>query len=378
MDTSKYITIILSFFLAFGFIEVVHAQDDTTWKALPIVKISGFSDVFYVYDFNKPTGTQRQSFLFNHNRHNEFNLNLGLIKVSVVQLKYRANVSLHTGTYANDNYAAEPGLLKSIYEANIGILLNRKGNLWLDAGVLPSHIGFESAISSYNWTLTRSLSAENSPYYLSGVKLTYIPDNKWEIAGLIINGWQRIQRRQGNSLPSFGTQVYYRSNRMISVNWSTFIGTDDPDSTRRMRYFSNLYGQWQCSKKFGLLAGFDVGTQQKASRSLIYDIWFSPVIIGQYSVNSTWNTALRVEYYSDKYGIIINSGATKRPGIAGVSLNMDYLPVHNICCRVEGRWLYCKDNIFETETTQTNDNFIIAVSMAVKFLESISRHSRLE
>lgn len=317
-------------------------------------------------------------FLFNHNRHNEFNLNLGLIKVSVIQLKYRANVSLHTGTYANDNYAAEPGLLKSIYEANIGILLNRKGNLWLDAGVLPSHIGFESAISSDNWTLTRSLSAENSPYYLSGVKLTYISDNKWEIAGLAINGWQRIQRIEGNSLPSFGTRVNYRSERMMSINWSTFVGTDDPDSTRRMRYFSNLYGQWQCSKKFGLLAGFDIGTQQKATQSTTYDIWFSPVIIGQYAVNSTWKTALRVEYYSDKSGIIINSGATKGPGIAGVSLNMDYLPVHNICCRVEGRWLYCKDNILETETTQTNDNLIIAVSMAVKFSESISRHSRPE
>ncbi|MBK8628485.1 MAG: outer membrane beta-barrel protein [Saprospiraceae bacterium] len=27
----------------------------------------------------------------------------------------------------------------------------------MDAGIFPSHIGFESAISADNWTLTRSL-----------------------------------------------------------------------------------------------------------------------------------------------------------------------------------------------------------------------------
>lgn len=375
VNTTKHITTILACLFTISFVEVTYCQADTTTKELPTVELSGFSDVFYVYDFNKPTGKQRQSFLFNHNRHNEFNLNLGLIKVSVIQLKYRANVSLHTGTYANDNYAAEPGLLKSIYEANIGILLNRKGNLWLDAGVLPSHIGFESAISSDNWTLTRSLSAENSPYYLSGVKLTYIPDNKWEIAGLIINGWQRIQQRQGNSLPSFGTRVNYRSEKTINFNWSTFIGTDDPDSTRRMRYFSNLYGQWQYSRKIGIVAGFDIGTQQKATQSTTYDIWFSPVIIGQCSISNSLKTALRVEYYYDKSGILVNIGEGKSSRMAGVSINLDYWPEQNICCRVEGRWLFCSDNYFKTETTQKKDNFIMAVSIAVKFSESFNRYS---
>jgi hypothetical protein len=49
-----------------------------------------------------------------------------------------------------------------------------------------------------------------------------------EIAGLIVNGWQRIQRLQGNSLPSFGTQINYSPTEKITFNWSTFIGTDDP------------------------------------------------------------------------------------------------------------------------------------------------------
>lgn len=82
-------------------------------------------------------------------------------------------------------------LLQHIYESNIGISLNKKNNLWLDAGIFGSHIGFESAISKDCWTLTRSLFAENSPYYLSGTKLTYNPNEHWEFAVIICNGWQR-------------------------------------------------------------------------------------------------------------------------------------------------------------------------------------------
>ena len=107
------------------------AQQDSLWRQNPDINISGFIDVFYAYDMNKPKTDFRQSFLYNHNRHNEFNLNLGLIKASVRNIKYRANFAIHTGTYVNDNYAVEPGLLKNILEANIGLSLNKKNNFYL-------------------------------------------------------------------------------------------------------------------------------------------------------------------------------------------------------------------------------------------------------
>jgi hypothetical protein len=349
------------------------AQTDSVWHQKPNLEISGFADVFYVYDFNQPQGIERQPFLFNHNRHNEFNLNLGFIKLGLEQTKYRANLALQTGTYANDNYSAEPGLLKSIFEANVGISLNKKNNLWLDAGVLPSHIGFESAISIDNWTMTRSLLAENSPYFLTGAKLTFNPNEKWEIAGLIINGWQRIQRLQGNSLPSFGTQINYNPTEKITLNWSSFVGTDDPDTTRRMRYFNNFYGQFQFTEKFGLIAGFDIGTQQRIKNSSVYDLWFSPVIIGQFKINQNWKTAIRAEYYQDETGIIIPTGTINGFRTTGLSLNLYYSPTPNIICRLEGRWLNSQDNIFETKTTPTNSNFIIGTSIAIKFSETIKK-----
>jgi hypothetical protein len=346
------------------------AQVDSTWQHQPQFNISGFADVFYVYDFNQPQGLKRQAFLFNHNRHNEFNLNVGIVKFGVEHSKYRANFALQTGTYANDNYAAEPELLKNIFEANIGISLNKKNNLWLDAGILPSPIGFESAISMDNMTLTRSLLAENSPYFLTGAKFTYNPNEKWKIAGLILNGWQRIQRLEGNSLPSLGTQINYTPHKKVILNWSTFIGTDDPDTARRMRYFNNFYGQFQLSDKLNLITGFDIGTQQKTKGSTNYNIWLSPVIIGQYIIHQNWKIAVRAEYYQDKTGIIIPTNTVNGFQTTGFSVNLDYAPVQNIVCRVEARWLKSKDNIFETKTTLTNNNFIIGTSIAIKFSET--------
>ncbi|MBK7428654.1 MAG: porin [Saprospiraceae bacterium] len=340
---------------------------DSIWQQSPELSISGFVDVFYIYDFNQPQGSQRQVFLYNHNRHNEFNLNLGFVKLGLTHSKYRANLALQTGTYANDNYAAEPGLLKNIFEANIGISLNKENTLWLDAGILPSHIGFESAISIDNWTMTRSLLAENSPYFLSGAKLTYNPNDKWEIAGLIMNGWQRIQRLQGNSLPSFGTQIKYKPTEKISINWSTFIGADGPDSSGRMRYFNNFYSQFQVTEKFGLIAGFDIGTQQAIKGSSEYDLWFSPVLIAQYTINKSWKTAFRAEYYHDKTGIIIPVGTENGFLSSGLSLNLDYTATQNIICRFEGRWMNSPDKIFQTPTVSSNNNFIIGTSIAIKF-----------
>lgn len=351
----------------------ISAQVDSTWQHKPQLKISGFADVFYVYDFNQPQGAERQAFLFNHNRHNEFNLNLGLVKLDVEHSKYRANFALQTGTYANDNYAAEQGLLKNIFEANIGISLNKKNNLWLDAGVLPSHIGFESAISMDNMTLTRSLLAENSPYFLTGAKLTFNPNEQWEIAGLIVNGWQRIQRLEGNSLLSFGTQVNYSPTEKVTLNWSSFIGTDDPDTTRRMRYFNNIYGKFQLAEKFNLIAGFDIGTQQRTKNSSVYDFWLSPVIIGQYAINNNWKTAIRAEYYQDETGIIISTGTMNGFETTGLSINIDYSPYHNIICRIEGRWLNSKDKVFDADSNLANSNFIIGTSIAIKFEEALNK-----
>ncbi len=371
----KLATFLALICFAFSASSQIQPESADIWQQKPKIILSGFLDVFYVYDFNKPITDFRQPFFYNHNRHNEFNLNLGFVKIAVEHAKYRAKFALHTGTYVADNYAAEPPMLQSINEANIGVSLNKKNNLWIDAGILTSHIGFESAISIDNWTLTRSILAENSPYFSAGAKLTYNPNSTWEIAALVLNGWQVIQRVPGNSLPSFGTQILHKPTQNIALNWSTFVGTTDPDSTRRMRYFNNFYGQFQLAKKLGIIAGFDIGAQQKSINSTAYNVWFSPVIIAQITLTQNLKTAFRAEYYQDEAGIIIPTNTQNGFKTTSFSWNFDYSPTANLACRIEGRWLKSDDNIFVKETSATNNNFFIAASLAVKFSQSVTKRA---
>ena len=164
------------------------AQDSTG-----VLTISGYAEAYYQYDFNKPADNNRPGFIYSHNRHNEFNLNLGFVKANYAAERVRANLALGAGTYMNANYAAEPGVLKNIVEANVGIKISKKKNVWIDAGIMPSHIGFESAVSKDCWTITRSILAENSPYFEAGAKISYTTDDgKWLLSGMALNGWQRI------------------------------------------------------------------------------------------------------------------------------------------------------------------------------------------
>ena len=143
------------------------SQQDTTVSPLTF---SGYIETYYSYDFGKPSDHLRPAFLYSYNRHNEISLNLGLIKAAYEKENVRANLAFMVGTYPNANLSAEPGVLKNIYEANAGVKISRKNDLWIDAGIFSSHIGFESAIGKDCWTLTRSVLAENSPYQRFNIK----------------------------------------------------------------------------------------------------------------------------------------------------------------------------------------------------------------
>lgn len=329
------------------------------------LQFSTFLETFYAYDFNRPKGAQRQAGFFHHNRHNEVNINLAMLRMAFQEEKYRAVLDIQAGTYAQDNYAAEQGMLKALYQAYAGVKLGE--DLWLDAGVFESHLGWESALSPYNYTLTRSFSAENSPYFLSGVRVKWQANEKLSLLGVISNGWQRIQRVPGNSLPGFGTQVVFSPSEEISFNWSAFVGTDDPDSTRRIRHFHNLYLHWQPEGKFKLIAGFDMGWQQasKGSPGMVH--WLTPALIAHYRINEHWAVGARSEYLQDENRVVFASPSSAPVGLQAYSLNLDRQIHKNAIWRIEARYMQNEARLFESENGLTRENFYVTTSLAVEF-----------
>jgi len=342
------------------------AQNDSITKPLTV---SGYAEVYYTADFNNPKNNNRPGFVYSHNRNNEVNVNLAFVKTAYNTEKVRANLALAVGTYMNANYAAEQGVMKNIYEANVGLKISKKHNLWIDAGIFPSHLGFESAVGKDNWTLTRSLFADNSPYFETGAKISYTSESgKWFVSGLVLNGWQRIQKVDGNSTPAFGHQLTFKPNEKLTINSSSFIGNDKSDSIRQMRYFHNLYAVYQINKKFGVTAGFDIGAEQKAKGSDQYNIWYTPVLIAKYNATDKLSFTARGEYYQDEKGVIISTGTENGFKTFGYSFNVDYQILPNLVWRTEIRNLKSKDAIFMNRTDEFNKNSLTATTaLAISF-----------
>jgi hypothetical protein len=329
------------------------------------IELSGYIDAYYGFDFNQPEEV-RQPFLFHYNRHNAVNLNLALIRLDVDNEKYHARVALQAGTYVQDNYAAEPVMYRPINEAYVGFAANKKGSLWIDAGIFNSHLGFESAIGIENPVLSRSLAAESSPYFLSGVKLTHELNEKWTYSLILSNGWQRIQRVPGNSMPSGGSQLVYSPTEKLSVNWSTFVTTEDPDSTRRMLYFNDVYATIDWNEKWHTIIGMDYGIIQEAKGNSGLDNWYNASLITQYKFNSSWASAFRVEYFNDHKNIIINTGSGNNFETVGLSLNIDKVFHKKVTWRTEIRTFWSPKNTFATETGFSTSNTTLLTSLAVK------------
>ena len=341
------------------------AQSKDSTEA-PVLKFSGFVDAYYAYDFNNPQNHEVSApFIYNYRRHNEFNINLALISANYSADKVRAKIGMMAGTYAQYNYASEQELLKHVYEANAGMRLAK--NIWFDAGIFASHIGNESAFSITNPTLTRSMMAENSPYYQTGAKITYDAGKKWLFSVLVLNGWQNIQETAGNSNKPVCTQITFRPTDKIELNSSTFVGNEKPDSAIQMRYFHHFYITTHFTPKLYLSAAFDYGVQQKIKDKNNYDSWYASSVILKYKLLPKLSTALRGEYYNDGAQVIVNTGTSFGTEVIGASLNFDFIPYANSLFRIEGKMFNAKDNIFVTKTGMTNQAFILTTAFMVSF-----------
>jgi hypothetical protein len=321
----------------------------------------GYGEVYYNYNFNNKTAREHSGFLYSHKKLNQPNLNLAFVKANYQSKRLRGNVALMAGDYSTYNLSAEPNWAKPILEANLGVKMSSTKNIWLDAGVMPSHIGFESAISADCWTLTRSILAENSPYFETGLKLSYTsPSEKWNVAALVLNGWQRIQFPSHSKNPAYGFQFNYKPKANLQLNYSNFIGYNLVEDYPSMRLFHNLYAVYEPTEKWGFTFGLDAGTDRAAGTS--YDAWYSPVAITRITWNKKIRTVFRAEYYSDKNQLIISTTSPRGIQLLGLSSNLDYQVAKKWLWRLEAKNFQSNELLFGP----AKSNFFMTTSLAVK------------
>ncbi len=345
--------ILMPFLMACSF--VAAAQDST-------ITVEAYGETYYGYDTERFGNHSRASYIVSHSRQQEFSLNLGLFKASLQQKQYRAALGFMTGSYANANLAQEPGVLQMLYEARAGLKLLKSGEWWLDLGVLPSHIGYESAVGKDCWTLSRSISADNTPYFETGAKLSYTSANKkWFLAALALNGWQRIQRQEGNHVIHSGTQITYFVNDKFFINSSSYIGSDTPDSSLRMRYFHNFYMSLPLAQRWQSMFSFDYGIQQVQKNSNAYTSWYSGTALLRYIASEKLALCGRSEFYSDKSGIMVK--APYQTWIQAHSLTVDWQMKQSLLGRLEPKVYHSVSSVFKQKNNWVPYTFSFTASL---------------
>ncbi|MCA0362671.1 MAG: porin [Bacteroidetes bacterium] len=249
--------------------------------------LSAYAEAYFSMDSKKSGFDRLPYYYYNHTTLSKPDINLAFVKAAYAMERWRTNLAVAAGSYAKENI----GGYVDLFEANAGLKLSSKQNLWLDAGVFPSHIGFESAVSADCPTLSRSIMAENSPYYESGAKLTW-NDERWLVSLLYLNGWQNFKEWQ---TPAVGLQLNYKINTTTVINYSNFITLGNYDDIQRN--YHNLYMTYNPAKGLNLTAGFDIGIDR--SRYVKDGTWWTPVLIARLPIGNTNSFALRCEYIHD-------------------------------------------------------------------------------
>ncbi len=337
------------------------AQEDSTKS----IKVNTYIDMYYSYDFSNPINFEKPDYNYNYKKHNQLNVNLAFVKLGYQASRVRSNLALMTGNYAMYNLSAEPNWAKPILEANIGYKIAKQQNIWVDAGVMPSHIGFESAIGADCWNLSRSLLAENSPYYETGIKFSYA--NKREnlyMAFHVLNGWQKIVVPNWDGKPSAGIQLTYKPSDYLTLNYSNFIGRIQSDTLDALRVFHNLYAIYEASPKTALIFGFDIGTQKNTQSKVA--VWYTPVLIAKLNLNNKSKIAGRIEYYMDKNQVIIPTTTPNGFQTFGVSVNYDRQILPYVLLRTELKQYKSMDRIYRYEQTSASQT-TATMALIVKF-----------
>ena len=185
---------------------------------------------------------------------------------------------------------------------------------------------------------------------------------------MLLNGWQRIQRADGNHNPAFGTQISFKPNNKFFINWSTFIGSDQPDSVRRMRYFNNLYTIAQLNGNIALTAGLDVGIEQKSRNSSSLNLWYTPVGILRIKLTNTKHVALRAEHYQDKANVIISKINSSEFGIWSYSTNFDWNVNQDVLWRIETKLMQASNPVFlRRDGRYDRSNWTAAMALCFSF-----------
>lgn len=326
-----------------------------------LVSWAASADIFFSSSFNRPPEHQR-AYTTQPARNDEFGLNLGYLGLAVSGPEYRGRIAIQEGWFTRANYVGADTAWRNVQEATAGFRI--ADGLWLDAGIMFSHIGYESMIGRDNLTLSRSFTADNTPYYSTGASLAWTVSDDVTITGLVLNGWQQIV--DVNDDLALGTRVLVKTSPLLTLNWSTFIGNEQVrGSAALLRFHNNVWTEWKPTEKWIVVFMGNVCAQE-APVDTTYIQWDAGVTAA-YSISNALRLATRVEHYSDVENIFIVTPDGVPFQTTAVSMNLDYRPNDVVLVRGEVRTMFASNPVFPSNNGLRSSDTYVTLSTSVAF-----------
>ncbi|MGQ0647734.1 MAG: outer membrane beta-barrel protein, partial [Gemmatimonadaceae bacterium] len=331
------------------------------------VQFGAFVDAYHAFDVNRPVARDR-AFTTQPARHNEFNVNLAYVEATVSGPRVRARFAAQFGTSVQANYLGEPRIgafsghdvARFIQEAVVGVKVSE--HLWIDGGIHLSHIGSESWISRDNLTYTRSMIADYSPYYQSGVKLTWQALPTLTMHVNVVNGWQNISETNGDK--AIGGRIDWAVSPQATLSVYNLIGNEAPDSVdSQLRLFQGASLKLAPIRGVTVLGTFDVGTQDRGDEN---SSWYGGALIARVQASPRVAFVGRLETYHDRDQVIIVTGGDPMRATGG-SFGVDVVPAPRVLWRTEARAMSNSGAIFPDRDGVSTRNAFVVSSLAVTF-----------
>lgn len=355
---------VLPFGIVLGFQQGQHQK--VAAQGSPRITGTIAADLAYALTSQAPKDGLRR-YTTQPSRDRQFGLMLGTARVDADASSWHARLAMHTGWFTDANYQGGDRPWRFLQEVSAGARLHE--DLWIDAGIIPSHIGYESMMPGANLVLSRSLTADYTPYYETGAMLTWQASDNVQVAALLLNGWQQIV--DVNDDLSFGSKVLIKPVPSLSASWSTYVGNDQPiGAPDRLRVHNNAWVEWKPISGLTIVGLADIGLQQRQNHGRDRQ-WYTGCIMAV----DTWSGgtgAARVEHFDDPSRIYISTPADQPAQITGFSLNVDHTFANNVKLRAEVRHLKASAAIFDTRLgLRDSETFVtVSASAALTFLKT--------
>jgi len=312
------------------------------------IDVSGFVDVYYSYNFNRPLSMTNglRNFDFDEN---QFKLSLAELVIQKAPSPVGFRIDLDYGPTTDFVHSVEPnntnipgttGLetFKNIQQAYVSWTAPIGKGLTIDFGKFVTHMGSEVIESKDNWNYSRSfLFSWAIPYYHAGVRASYPVSDKLTVNDYLYNGWNNVT--DTNNAKTFGYSIVLNPMAGLTIvqNW---IGGAEGTSGANWRHVWDTIVTYAPTDKLAFMLDYDYGTE-KSNTGVLDPRWTGIAGYVRFAPNDWLAFIPRVEWYRDNGGFTTGAVSGLAPGASQTLYEVTWtneFKIHkNLLTRVELR-----------------------------------------